>query len=610
MSFHDLYLKQFAQFMSNHTPKHIHHKLNQLYATAICGNDILSSCLYVSGIAAIYAGVLAPIVLLIVGIVLYFFRFVYTEVVEALPINGGAYNCLLNATSKPIAAVAGVMTILSYVATACISAKIGVEYFVRAFETNLGHLNTNILAILLLAVFAALVINGLKDSAKVALGIFILHIATLLIIIGFGVEHAYSHGFAQLLQNFVETRSIVSSQGGILMTVYFAFSASLLGVSGFESSANFVEEQSPGVFRKTLRNMWLCVTIFNPIIAFVALNSLPISAINLAKDFMLADVGFSLGSDLPFTIGQILIKDLIAVDALLVLSGAVLTAYVGVGGLIQRMALDGCLPSILTYKNSKGSFPITVLTFLFLCSTILIVTKGQLLSLAGVYTIAFLGVMTLFAFGNLILKRERKLLKRTFSAPVSFVIIALVSTAVGMVGNMILDQHNVQYFMIYFLPALALVMIMIYQDYVFEFLQNISRQFHIFPKVFKRLFDSIVRLKIVVFVHHPHRLHDILKYIARNEIGRSVILINCYDKLNDTTNGGTKISSIIPVLKEAGVYDHLDISLDTFEMPFGPEAVQYAVKKYRVPANRILIGSIHKEHDFNYDELGGVRIIF
>lgn len=596
--------------MINSKIKPAHHKLNELYATAICGNDILSSCLYVSGIAAIYAGVLAPIVLLIVGIVLYFFRFVYTEVVEALPINGGAYNCLLNATSKPIAAVAGVMTILSYVATVCISAKIGVEYFVRAFEKNLGHLNTNILAIVLLAVFAALVINGLKDSAKVALGIFILHIVTLITIIGFGIEHAYAHGFDQFMQNFVTTRGLVSSQGGILMTVYFAFSASLLGVSGFESSANFVEEQSAGVFRKTLRNMWLGVTIFNPIIALVALNSLPISVINQAKDFMLADVGYSIGSDLPFSLGQVLIKDLIAIDALLVLSGAVLTAYVGVGGLIQRMALDGCLPSILTYKNSKGAFPVTVLTFLFLCSTILIVTKGQLLSLAGVYTIAFLGVMTLFAFGNLILKRERKLLKRTFSAPVSFVIIALVSTAVGMVGNMILDQHNVQYFMIYFIPTLTLVMIMIYQDYVFELLLNVSRRLNLFPRLFKKLFDSIVRLKIVVFVHHPHRLHDILKYIARNEIGRNVILIACQDLSSNGLSSGTKISNILPVLKEAGVYDHLDISIDTFEMPFGPEAVQYAVKKYRVPANRILIGSIHKEHEFHYDELGGVRIIF
>src|SRR5689334_10046363 len=105
-----------------------HIKLNQWFATAICGNDILSSCLYVSGIAVIYAGIYAPVVLAIIAIILFFYKSVYTEVVEALPVNGGAYNCLLNGTSKTIAAIAGVTTILSYIATCVLSAKVSISY--------------------------------------------------------------------------------------------------------------------------------------------------------------------------------------------------------------------------------------------------------------------------------------------------------------------------------------------------------------------------------------------------------------------------------------------------------------------------------------------------
>ncbi len=63
-------------------------RLNQWLATGICGNDITSSCLYVAAIAAVYAGVLAPLVLLMVGVVLYLYKKIYTEVVEALPLNG------------------------------------------------------------------------------------------------------------------------------------------------------------------------------------------------------------------------------------------------------------------------------------------------------------------------------------------------------------------------------------------------------------------------------------------------------------------------------------------------------------------------------------------
>ena len=40
-------------------------RLNQWLATGICGNDISSSCLYVSAIAAVFAGVLAPVVLML-----------------------------------------------------------------------------------------------------------------------------------------------------------------------------------------------------------------------------------------------------------------------------------------------------------------------------------------------------------------------------------------------------------------------------------------------------------------------------------------------------------------------------------------------------------------
>ncbi|WP_278021630.1 hypothetical protein [Flavobacterium ginsengisoli] len=45
----------------------VHKKLNQLQATAICGNDISSSCLYVSALTILYAGQYAWISLLIVA---------------------------------------------------------------------------------------------------------------------------------------------------------------------------------------------------------------------------------------------------------------------------------------------------------------------------------------------------------------------------------------------------------------------------------------------------------------------------------------------------------------------------------------------------------------
>ena len=49
-------------------PPSVHHAdLDQFRATAIAGNDLLSSCLYTAGLCALFAGPLAPVALLLVS---------------------------------------------------------------------------------------------------------------------------------------------------------------------------------------------------------------------------------------------------------------------------------------------------------------------------------------------------------------------------------------------------------------------------------------------------------------------------------------------------------------------------------------------------------------
>jgi amino acid transporter len=98
----------------------------------------------------------------------------------------------------------------------------------------------------------------------------------------------------------------------------------------------------------------------------------------------------------------------------LVLSGAVLTSYVGVTGLVRRMSLDRVLPQWLLSENAwRGTNHWIILSFFALCTSILLVTGGRIDTLAGVYTLSFLSVMALFAVGNLLLKRTRSRLPRS-----------------------------------------------------------------------------------------------------------------------------------------------------------------------------------------------------
>jgi amino acid transporter len=198
-------------------------RLNQWLATGICGNDITSSCLYVAAIAAVYAGVLAPVVLLLVGLVLYLYKKVYTEVVEALPLNGGTYNCLLNCTSKFAAAVAACMTILSYIATAVISAKTAMEYLHHILPTFEVMWAT----VCVLGVFATLAIIGITESAVVALTIFLFHMATLVAFCVMGFVH-FPADFHILKANL----STLPGGHGLFVAIFLGFSAGLLGISG------------------------------------------------------------------------------------------------------------------------------------------------------------------------------------------------------------------------------------------------------------------------------------------------------------------------------------------------------------------------------------------
>jgi len=418
------------------------HKLGVWRSTAICGNNITSSCLYVTAIAAFYTGPYAPLALAMVAGVLYLFRSIYSEVGTALPLNGGAYNVLLNTTTKGQASVAACLTILSYIATAVISAYAAMSYAHALF----GGLNVFAATLALLALFAVLNLIGITESSAIALGIFLFHILTLVLLVVVCATGASGHIFAVNWQQ--------ATPGGAWHAIFFGFCAAMLGISGFESSANFIEEQKPGVFPKTLRNMWAIVAIFNPIISLLALSLMPLATIQGHTDDLLAHLGFVASG--PW------LRTVVSVDAVLVLSGAVLTSFVGVTGLMRRMSLDRCLPQFLLKENKwRGTNHWIILLFLALCVSILFITHGQLLTLGGVYTIAFLGVMTLFAVGNILLKVKRARLPRQVRAPWPFVLLALVAMVAALVGNILLNPRYVEVFLLYFAVAGAAVGLML-----------------------------------------------------------------------------------------------------------------------------------------------------
>jgi len=574
------------------------HGLGEWEATAICGNDITSSCLYVSALSIMYAGQWAWVSLLLVSVVLYFFRSIYGEVVGALPLNGGAYNALLNTTSKSVASLAATFTLLSYMATAVISANEAMNYLSIMWQ----GLPILIATAVLLAVFMVLSIFGIGESAKVALGIFMLHITSVSVLIVVAAWGLSRNGLGVFIENFH-----APIHGSLPMALFFGFSAAMLGISGFESSANFVEEQQPGVFPKTLRNMWIAVTVINPLIAFLALSVLPLSDIGAHTESLLSYMGGTAGGSWLST--------LIAVDATLVLSGAVLTSFVGVTGLVHRMVLDRCLPQFLLKENKYKTQYRIVIAFFILSVSVLAVTRGSLTALAGVYTVAFLSVMVLFGIGNLLLKIRRSGLKRPVRASWLGVIFAIIAVFVALLGNIYMNPDYVLIFFEYFIPAVTVVIIMLNRIALLK-----ACLFFV-----KAVSDRLIWTAEGATKGIQHKIDEInsqeIVFFTRGEDITNLNLAMLYVRNNEHTN---KVK-IVTVIKEGEqvlpnlkgdiefldrVYDEIDIDFVVLTGTFNPSLIHELSEKWSIPTNFMFIASPHgRLFTYTLAELGGVRLI-
>jgi len=577
--------------------KIVHKKLNQLEATAICGNDISSSCLYVSALTIGYAGQYAWISLIVVAFVLFLFRKIYGEVVGALPLNGGAYNVLLNTSTKKVASFAAVLTVLSYMATAVISASEAMHYL----HTLFADINIIIATVIILFLFSILAIIGIGESAIVAVFIFLIHLVSLSLLVIVSSWFLFYNGFDTFQINW----EVPINGRSILYVLFLGFSAAMLGISGFESSANFVEEQQQGVFPKTLRNMWAIVSFFNPLIAVLLIAVIPLAEIGEHKESLLSYLGH--------TTGGTWLATLISVDAVLVLCGAVLTSFVGVSGLLKRMTLDRILPNYFLKENKRGSNYRIIIIFLILCLSVLLVTEGHIELLAGVYTFSFLAVMALFGIGNLLLKLKRKKLPRPERAKGISVAIAIAFIAVAFIGNITLNEHAFATFIQYLIPALILVMIMLSRsaiiqlgvdtlDYFYKpirkfaivgnrYLQKMHRKIHAQEFVFYTKGDNVAIL------------NKVMQYVQNNETTKKLKIVNV--KTENESNEALKID--LEVLDRA--YPEIHIEFIEIDGIFGPELITELSERWNIPKNFMFIGSPGDRFSYRVSELGGVRLI-
>jgi amino acid transporter len=153
-----------------------------------------------------------------------------TEVITALPLNGGTYNAMLHTTSKWIAAVAACFSVLDYLATCGVSASTASAYL--ADQVSLpSALSPFVLSLVIIVFFSLICLLGLRESSSVSLMIFILHLLTMAVLVIASLVQWGRSGNGVLAANW---RAPPPSGINPVHAIFNGFCVGLLGVTGIE----------------------------------------------------------------------------------------------------------------------------------------------------------------------------------------------------------------------------------------------------------------------------------------------------------------------------------------------------------------------------------------
>ncbi len=260
-----------------------------------------------------------------------------------------------------------------------------------------------------------------------------------------------------------------------------------------------------------------------------------------------------------------------------------------------------------------SSYRISVAFFL-LCVSILLITKGELGALAGVYTIAFLSVMVLFGVGNILLKIKRKKLPRPEKSSWPLLLIAILAVLIAIAGNAILNPAYLGVFFEYFIPTILLVGVMLNRTLILKVLLQILKYLlspinHILNRSNSAILKIIDKINSQEFVYFTKgddiaTLNNVMLYIRKNEHTKKIKVVAAFEKGERAT---PQFKSDLDVLDRE--YPEIDIEFIEIEDSFGPDLIERLSKKWKIPVNFMFIGSPGDRFPFKIEQLGGVRLI-
>lgn len=350
--------------------------LGQFRAMAIAGNAVTGSIFYALPSVFAVSGVFAPVCLLLAALLMTPTLLVIHSLASSLP-GTNAYSYMLNLGGRPLALVAGAVTILDAVSTGAVSSTTAASYV----SVEAQQVPAPVWAVIFLATLTAICLLGLRESSSVALGMFTLHIAAIIALMVAAIVTWVKEGPGILAANWHDAMQVATSAAhlggkGVARSLFDGTVLAFVGLTGFETTVAYASSVKRRSFPLALRNIWLVVALLEAPMALLVLALLPFDSILSANNVLASLASAAAGRGLQV---------FIIIDAAIVLCGGIITGAISCCAVLMSMSDDGTLPRRLGWLLDKTQAPAFCLgSYLCLCLLVCATSRFSQLMLSSI----------------------------------------------------------------------------------------------------------------------------------------------------------------------------------------------------------------------------------